>query len=56
MPEHPRSEHQTRSTVIALRASSCRDLLLALKEPGLDRVEAVVSDDHGGLKKATTET
>ena len=56
MPEHPRSEHQTRSRVIALRASSCRDFLPALKERGLAGVESVVSDDHGGLKKAITET
>ncbi len=39
-----------------MRASSCRDFLLALKERGLAWVESVVSDDHGGLKKAITET
>ncbi|HVN77169.1 MAG TPA: IS256 family transposase [Thermoanaerobaculaceae bacterium] len=36
-------------------ASSWKDFLLSLKERGLDGVEVVVSDDHPGLRRATTE-
>jgi len=35
--------------------SSWKDLLLGLKERGLEGVEFVVSDDHPGLRKAITE-